>query len=836
MKSLSNFLVEKRIWLLCIFLLMAVGSLFLLPKVEVNTDMAKYLPDDSRMKQGKDLMNEQMPATKNVQSSLRVMFDDLPEEEKAAMKERLAGIPGVASVTWQQGSGDYNKENHTLYVLKSDAEYRSDMFLGIEAKIEEEYASSYKVTWHNDDQNSNALTPGILLGALAILLFVLVVMSSSWLEPVIFLFSVGIAVVINMGTNAFLKDVSQMTNSIAALMQLVLSMDYAIILSNRYRQEAKLTDDRKGAMKEAIRKAIPSMCSSAVTTIVGLLALCFMSFKIGADMGIVFAKGVFLSLIGCFTVLPAMLLLFARPIQATAKKSLNIPTGALARFSTRFRYFIAAAFVLIFVAVLILKGGSGISYVLPLSDEVAEVFPKDNTVVVLYNNENEDKITELAGELAGRPGVRSVNSYGTTLGKKMIAEEMMGAVSSMFGAQADMLDVSIFKLFYYDHFADRSNEKLSPEELISFFRKESEENPLLAALMTDEIRGKLDQAASSPFLPAIRLTIPEMLEMTKGLVQELNEPILSLAYAFYFSQKDYDDSWALSIDDLISQVSSSEIINAVLDSKTKLILGAAVSGIQNGKDQMVGSEYSLMAVTTELIDGSDEAMSFVEELDRLCKERLSGEYYLIGSSPMSLEMSKTFDVELNKITIITAIAIFLVVLITFRNFLIPLILVALIQCSVYVTMVAMRLAGASMYYVALLIVQSILMGATIDYAIVFTNFYRDKRAEKELEGAMKSAYKASIRTILTSGLVMALCTWLLGFAFEDPGVGQICHILAIGTTAAIIMILFILPGVLASADPLVSRKNRAALQGSDGKEAPAAVKEDQQTGSEGTET
>ena len=133
----------------------------------------------------------------------------------------------------------------------------------------------------------------------------------------------------------------------------------------------------------------------------------------------------------------------------------------------------------------------------------------------------------------------------------------------------------------------------------------------------------------------------------------------------------------------------------------------------------------------------------------------------------------------------------------------------MIQCSVYVTMVAMRFAGASMYYVALLIVQSILMGATIDYAIVFTNFYRDKRAEKQGEDAMRSAYKASIRTILTSGLVMALCTWLLGFAFEDPGVGQICHILAIGTTAALIMILFILPGVLAACDRLIVRRPSA---------------------------
>ena len=811
MRQLADFMVEKRIWLLAIFLLLAVGSVFLIPKVEINTDMSKYLPDDSEMKQGKDLMGEQMPETLKVQSSLRVMFDDLPDEEKSEMKNRLAGIAGVASVTWQPESEYYNKDNHTLYILKSDSDYRSDTYLEIEETLEKEYASSYKVIWHNDDTNSNSLTPGILLGALGILLFVLIVMSNSWLEPIIFLFSVGVAVVINMGTNAFLPMVSQMTNSIAALMQLVLSMDYAIILSNRYRQAAKLTEDRGAAMKEAIRKAIPSMCSSAVTTIVGLLALCFMSFKIGADMGIIFAKGVFLSLIGCFTVLPAMLLLFDRPIQATAKKSLTVPTGALAKFSVKCRFVIAPLFVVIFVGVLILKGGSGISYVLPLSDDVARVFPKENPIVVLYSNSDESKIPELAEELSSKSGVRSVSSYMTTLGKKMKAEEMMGFVSSMFGLEQNkMLDVSIFKLFYYDHYADRSGEKVTPRDLLEFFQKASVENPLLAGMMTDEMRSRLDEAIKSPFLPAIKLSAPEMLALVKDMAPDLNESILSLAYAFYFSQRDYDDSWTMSIDELIQDVSKSETLNAVLDTKTQMILATAVSGIENGKNQMVGPDNSLMAVSTDLIDGSDEAMDFTEELNRICSEKLQGKYYLIGSTPMSLEMSKTFDGELNKITIITAIAIFLVVLITFRNFMVPLILVALIQCSVYVTMVAIHLFGSSMYYVALLIVQSILMGATIDYAIVFTNFYRDKREEKEMADAMKSAYKASIRTILTSGLVMALCTFLLGFAFEDPGVGQICHILAIGTTAALIMILFILPGVLAACDRLVVRRKKEA--------------------------
>ena len=808
MNKIANFLVERRIILLVFFLLLAVGSIFLIPKVKVNTDMSLYLPDDSEMKQGKDIMAEQMPDTLNVQSQVRVMFDNLSDAEKSEMVTRLGSIPGVASVTYRPESKDFNRDNHTLYILKSDEPYGSDGFLGIEENLDKEF-SGYTMIHENDDLNKNALTAGILLGALAILLIVLLVMSNSWLEPIIFLFSVGVAVVINMGTNAFLPDVSKNTNSIAALMQLVLSMDYAIILSNRFRQAAKKTEDRVAAMKEAIRNAIPAMCSSSVTTVVGLLALCFMSFKVGADMGIVFAKGVFLGLLGCFLVLPAMLLIFDKPIRATAKKSLNIPTGALAGFSVKCRYYILIAFVAIFVTVFILKGGSGISYVLPLSDRVADVFPKDNNIVVLYSNTDEASIPEMAETLAQETGVRSVNAYSTTLGKKMSAEDMVGFVSAMFSVgQVDFLDPSIFKVLYYIHYADRSGEKLTPQELITFFKKASEENPLLASRMNDEMKEKLDQASKSPLLPSLRLNPAEMYTMIRDLTPELNENILSLAYAFYFSQTAYDDSWKLSVDDLIKDVAASEEINSLLDAKTKLILNTAVSGIESGKGQMVGPDYSLMAVTTELIDGSDEAMDFTRALDDYCKEKLKGKYYIIGSTPMAYEMSRTFDSEMNRVTIITAVAIFIVVLITFRNFMIPLVLVGLIQASVYITMVVMRVAGASMYYVALLIVQSILMGATIDYAIVFTNFYREKRKEKELKDAMRSTYKASIRTILTSGLVMALCTTLLGFAFKDPGVGQICHILAIGTASALVMILFILPGVLAALDRLVAGKKR----------------------------
>ena len=168
---------------------------------------------------------------------------------------------------------------------------------------------------------------------------------------------------------------------------------------------------------------------------------------------------------------------------------------------------------------------------------------------------------------------------------------------------------------------------------------------------------------------------------------------------------------------------------------------------------------------------------------------------------MAWEMSQSFASELNRMTILTAVVIFLVVLIAFRSLLIPLVLVSLIQTAVFATMVLIRFTGGSMYYLALLMVQSILMGATIDYAILFTDYYLEKRSNTDdLKEVLQSAYDHSIHTILTSGLIIVIVTMILGNVFPNPATGQICFTIGEGAAVALIMILFILPGVLAALD------------------------------------
>lgn len=193
----------------------------------------------------------------------------------------------------------------------------------------------------------------------------------------------------------------------------------------------------------------------------------------------------------------------------------------------------------------------------------------------------------------------------------------------------------------------------------------------------------------------------------------------------------------------------------------------------------------------------------MEKLD----DNVQGKYYLIGDSAMSFEMSKTFGTELILITLLTAIAIFVIVALTFKNLVLPAILVLIVQCGVYIVISIVGIQGMSLYYLALLMVECILMGSTIDYGILFTTYYLDCRKTMDIKNALKAAYRGSIHTIMTSGSILVIVTGVLSNYFPDPSVSEICRNISIGAFSASMLILFMLPGVLAAMDKfLIKRK------------------------------
>ena len=895
MKRLTGFIVNKRNIILSAMLILAAVCAFLVPKVSVNSDMTKYLPDDSSMKQGISLMEKEFP-TEEENYTVRVMFKRLDIEKKVELKDALAAIENVDSVTYDMDSSDYNSGEYTLYILNTKYGYDTEEEAAIEKRVTEKF-SGYEVTVENDDTSAPDIPLSVYLAAFGIILVVLLVSCGSYFEPVLFLITIGIAVVLNLGTNFFLGEISDVSFGIAAVLQLALSMDYSIILMNRYRQELKKTDDRKEAMANALRAAFGSITGSAVTTIVGLLVLVFMSFKIGADIGIVLAKGVAFSMLCVFTVLPALILLSHKLIEKTEKKERAKKahkkglSAVLGGFSYRFRRVIAILFVVLFIATGYLQFGTKTVYTLSEKDTIADVFPKDNTIVLLYANADESKIADIVAALE-KEDVKNIVSYPTTIGKQCTVKEMSDMLSKM--GESLQIDEKLLNIVYYHYrtngktdsmtlsdfigflsdkvavdpmfsgyideaaaeqlavlkplteistqtapmppaalaqtlcmdaeqvtqlFMLRYGTEYTPDktmslyEFVSFLTDNVLPKPEYAVMFDEEAKATLYQtkAIADAVVSGKEFTVKEMAEFVGKISDKFNRSTVELLYLYSASLKQENAQSTMTPEALvkyIEELASGQSLSSLLTTEQKGGIAKAREQLDNGARQLKGEKHSRLTVTTKLPVESEKTSSFVKGLTELCNEKLSGEYHLIGNSIMVDEMESGFGREQLFITLLTAVSIFIVVALTFRSLAIPAILVLIVQCGVFITVSVLGTIGGSMYYLALLIVECILMGATIDYGILFSSYYREVRTTLPVKEAIVAAYKGSIHTILTSGTIMVLITAVIGPLFGNPTIEQIVRTLSVGCASAMFLILFVLPGILALCDRVIVRKTK----------------------------
>ena len=312
----------------------------LIPRVNVNSDMTKYLPNNSRMREGLEIITNDFSAAQLQNADVKAMFPDVRSDEREVLMNQLNALPDVYGIT-------YNVSADSAYTLFNMVVPKSVDQKALGKSICERYGDDVIVETSQD----GATPPFSVIVIAAILIFaVLFFMAQSWLDPLLILLATGIAVVLNVGTNFFMPSVSITTNYIAPILQLVLSLDYSIVLLNRYRQELNSGVERtlSQTINTAILRAIPSIISSAMTTVVGLLMLLLMRLKIGMDMGIVLAKGVLCSLVCTFTVLPSMLLLFHKALQKTTKRVFVLPTDKIGTFVTHHKVTLVIFIVLLF--------------------------------------------------------------------------------------------------------------------------------------------------------------------------------------------------------------------------------------------------------------------------------------------------------------------------------------------------------------------------------------------------------------------------------------------------------------------------------------------------------
>lgn len=1044
MKKLSELIVNKRKLILVIFLVLAAAGAVLQSYTVINNDMTQYLPKNSKTKQGMTVMEEEFGDS----SSMNLMFTGLTEQEKAEIQKTLSQMEYVDSVDYEADSGSYNRDGYTLYVVSAKYNAYSDEAGALLTAVEEEYRGSYDLSIGGAiiDGQKQGVDSLLILAAVALLIVVLFIMCSSWLEPILFLAAIGAAILLNAGTNIIFPSVSQMTNSVAAILQLALSMDYSIMLIDRYRYERQQTTDKEKAMKQAISDGFTSIASSSVTTIVGLLCLVFMSFTIGMDMGLVLAKGVFFSLITILFVLPSLILLFDKAVEKTKKKTPRLKMDGIAKFNYKFRFVIMGVFVAVFIGSFLLKDKAAVEFTSPSinseQDQIDEVFPADNTIVLLYQNSDEDQIGKLAADLEETAGITEVTAYSNTLGKTLNSAEL---------AEEFDMDKEAADMLYYRYAGNEETETLSVQEFLSFIEIDVMENPAfsgyfdadtlerfsqasvfaskdqlglkrtgagmaetlnmdrsmvnqlyslyysihpaegtlrlhsflrflsedvakspeLAGSMTDAQLAQLtslfflsdpeelkkeqtaeklsaltgmdaaligqlfayasqtadtevtamtlldfltliteDVAGNLQFSAYLNAETLQQLNIMKAMVQgvlseteyapdelaaftgldagmvtqlllyrqslygdvtgwelsvqefvtfitetvaadeayqqsmdeetlaelgparqimesvaedrqytpfelyelfgmedaDVTPESLSLLYLYYSSSQNPDPDFKISLYDFVlymdGEILADEGFSAFVDGELAGRLHDAALELEEGKSALVGPQYSRMILRTDFKEESKETLLFIGELDNMFQKDLQ-QYYMIGNSPTSYEMQSTFASELNFITILTAIAIFIVVALTFRSLSVPVILVLLIQCAVFITTAASFLQGIGTYYLALIIVQAILMGATIDYAILYTEYYRKIRERKNVQDSVISAYKGSIMTILTSSSILIGITLVVGLVVKDPTISQVCLTISKGSFFATLLVIFVLPALLAITDRFV---------------------------------
>ncbi len=486
MKKFTDFIVDKRNIILILFIILTGICLYTSNSVHINSDITKYLPSTSETKLGKEIMDQEFDEQKS--STLNVMFKNLSEDEKNSTLKELENIDGVASVEYENNE-EYNQDGYTLYVLNVDDYDHSTTAKNIYETVKKDFKYE-ALSGSINEENKPVLQLWIVGLAIGMAMVILVILSESYIEPFLYLISIGIAVFINKGTNIIFPSVSNITNSITAILQLALSMDYSIMLSNRYRQEKEHEKNKIVAMKKALYDSFKAISSSSITTVVGLLALVFMSFTIGKDLGFVLAKGVFFSLVSIFFCLPALLLLCDNLIQKTAKKSPNFNLVKLGKYSYKTRWIQLIFIICAFIGSYFLKGNLNILYTDSQQDEVGKIFPATNQIAIVYENQYEDLISKYCHSIENVDKTNQVLCYGNTINEKLAYNELNAKLEDL--GQDTKIDDYLLKIIYYNYYKKDANNKMTFSDFISFIKSDIYTNDTMAKNIDEATKNNIN--------------------------------------------------------------------------------------------------------------------------------------------------------------------------------------------------------------------------------------------------------------------------------------------------------------------------------------------------------
>lgn len=763
LKKIPEGIVKLKWVFLVLFVALSIFGAVMIPHTKINYDLTGYLPANCDSSTALELLKKEF----DDKGMAYVMVKDVTPEKAGEIKTRLEKVEGVATVTYVE-SMNY-KNNSALYtVTLKDYDSTAGAFDAVKGVIdalsdEKAYLSGQSAFSYYTKLETEQSIMKLGIAIVVIILLVMLFTSKTYFELIVLILVFGAAMAINMGTNfLFVNGISYIANLVALVLQLALSLDYSIILLHRYMEERDNGEDAKTATVTALTKGLPEILSSSLTTVAGLAALMLMTLSIGAEIGLSLAKGIVVSMATVIFFMPALLVIFDKPIQKTRHKSFVPNVTKPARAIVKARKVIVPAFLLIAILAGVAQGfnkysfnyNSGSLIVAPKKVIEETGFGTLNSLVVVVPKGDAEKERQL---------VKYVESF------DLIDKSQTTALSTI--NVYSFIDADSSETLYL---TDEVSKK-DIGNLIDKIPSDAGVNPLIIKPI---IEGWFDDY--------VKKYLPEGTKPSKAKVRLID--LLDFAVREKF--------------DAISRF--------IGDDPEKLAYLEQIKQISFAKANLESENYS--RITFNINGGVEDDDVF--ELVKTLKSGVSDFYeerYITGESVVCYEMSEYFMKDNLMVCLFTDLFILVILLITFRNISLPIILILAIQGGIFINFAIPFLSKTSISFIGYLIISAIQMGATIDYAIVLTNRYRGIRKDfTDRYDAMAAATNAVFPTILTSGVILTATGFVMSM-LSSGVVAQLGLLLGVGTLTSIIIVLFVLPSLLLVTEKVVDKTDFSKL-------------------------
>ena len=740
MHKVSEFIVDKRNYIFLVVIACVVFSLFSMSWVKVQNDLTSFLPDKSESKEGVDVMFEEF----TLFGSAQVMVANITLDKAWEIKEQLENVDGIQMIEFGEDSAHYN--NASACFSLTFAYPQSDSKCEVALDEVKTLLSGYDTYISSDIGNPlGAILDNeimlIIIVAVIIIIIMLLLTSKSIFELPIVMITFGAAMMLNMGTNFIFGEISFVSNSVTSLLQLALSLDYAVILINRFREEYERLPIRE-AVIEAHTKAVPEVFGSSLTTVGGLAAMMCMQFKLGPDMGMCLIKAVLFAMLSVFIVMPGLLVIFGKLLKKTEHKMLLPDVSFVGKFAYKSRKIVTPLFAVIVIAAMLISHACPFSYGYT-SQEAAKMneqtlakkmisdnFGSTNMVALIVPSGDYEKEAELLAELGAKEHVNS------TMGLANI-EAMngytlaSGLTPRQFSELAD-LDYEIACMLYGMYAAER-------EDIGSILNIATFEIPLIDVFMF----------------------VSDLIETTgiEGIEGEQAE-----------------------------------------------MLSSAKSQMTSAKNMLVGENYSRMVLYINLPEDGEETFAFLEEIKSTAKSYYEdGEIYVVGTATTAKDFKESFQIDNIVVSAVSIITVLIVLLLSFKSIAMPIILILVIQGSIWINFSIPTLLDTPLFFLGYVIISAIQMGANIDYAIVIATRYNEAKRELSPREAIIDTMNFAFPTVITSGTIMSVAGLLIGYMSSEATISSLGINLGRGTIISMILVLFVLPQLLLTSDKLVEK-------------------------------